>query len=717
MDPIIPRTLSPRILRLREAALHSPKLRFPNIPFRGVRGTLHLLGQAWKHFYQFVPITFSPDDLIPFIDISAPLPQWAEITAPLLQGEPENTAEPPLQSPWKDIPGLYIGGGNHTVPGYEQLLREGLPARRQRICRRLEAESDPDKIDFLQYLQYKCEGLIIFLQRNALALHQAAHAAVNADRRQEVLALATACAEAASGPVQSFRAALMLHHTIYQETADSPGCLDRYFEPYVQADLQRGTITEDTAFDYICAEYIRFFQTCGPEHQLSGASHLSLGGRLADGSSAVGLCTFLCMQAQASLKMLRPQIALRWAACAPDDFLLRGIELLRESSGVTDFSNDEVFIPALVNAGIAEGDARTYSPSGCNEIMIPGLSQMGALQGHFNLPLILNILLGQKTVPGLTIPPLDSLATFDDLRRAFRTLQQDFFRFLHRFTERVDRARIRQFYLLHLSLYTDDCIDRARPIQDGGARYNGCNFDVNGIVNLADSLHVIRRLVYQQKRLTLSEFADILKHNWAGHDSLRAEIKTRITHFGNDDDEVDSLAAELFHEAAVDFDSEPPLRGGHYNMGTLGGYENAHVELAKLTAATPDGRLDGEPFASGLSPWASMDKNGPTALLKSIAKIPFDHSCTSMIVNTTLAASTLNTPDGRQLAAKLLETYFRNGGIQLQITVADRELLLAAEREPENYQNLLVRVSGYSARFLALKPEVRAEIIRRTVWP
>lgn len=711
------RPLSERIVKLREAALAAEHgSRYPLILAKRVPvGKFTIQGGAWVYFYSRCVFQLTENTVIPGIDLQTDIPGWDEAVRELASMPALNEERIRVPGVWYGLPGLLVSGGNHAVSGYDQIIHEGFPARLERIKKRLSGEPDPEKQDFLQYLQMRCEAILIYFNRMSGFLAEKADAETAADRKKELLKLAESYRNIASGPAKTFRDAMLIHHAVYQEIPDSPGCMDRYLEPFLQNDLRTGEITEEQAFEYICAAYIRFYESMGADDPRGGSCHFALGGSNADGTSACGLCTELCMAAQASLKMIRPQIALRWSKNQPEDYLLRGIELLKESRGNTDFSNDEVFIPALVRAGVQHDAACTYSPSGCNEVMIPGQSQMGALQGHFNLPILLNVLFGQITLPDLDVPPLESLRTFTGFRTAFRKIQQNFFQYLHRFVETVDKWRAETGFMVYLSLYTDDCIDRALPIHCGGARYTGCNYDVNGFVNLADSMYIVKRLVYDEKRLSLTEFAEILKADWQGAEPLLKEIKTTIPHFGNDCDDVDSLAAELFRELVDDFDSEPPPRGGHYNLGTLGGYENAHIRLAEYTYATPDGRRKGEPFASGLSPWASMDRNGLTAMLNSVCRLPFDRICTSTIVNLMLPGSMLETEDGRRTAAALLETYFKNGGIQVQITVADKELLQAAEKEPEKYPDLIVRVSGYSAKFIALTPNIRAEIVRRTV--
>lgn len=713
--------LSPRLLRLRETALRAPSNPVPSLLGVPVSpGDFHLRGQAWKDYFSTMPILFSADALIP-----GGIPRYEdlkfrdrnpELAALERAVRPGGWRKSLRADPWVEG-GYLMGGGNHTVPGYAEILREGFPARINRIERRIFGESDPLRLDFLAAMKAIAEGFLRYFRRCSETVSLAAEKPENADRAGELRTLASAYAAVAERAPESFRETLAVYDAVFFFINDSPGCMDRYLYPAYRRDLERGEIGESTAFEYLCAEFIRFFEAKGKAHPWSGTTHMALGGKNADGSSAVNAITGMCLDAAEALSLIRPQIALRWFRNAPPGYLLRGMKLLRENHVSPDFSNDEIFIPSLIRVGIAPDDAANYSTSGCNEVMIPGKSQMGALQGHFNVLKLLNILFGQTPpLPGMTVRPLSEFDTYEKFREEVRTLLKIQIRHIHRTAERTDRERAGTDHLLAVSLFTEDCIARAESVAAKGARYNGCNYDVNGIVNLADSMVAVRRLVYEQKRLTLEQFAEILKRNWKGAEALRKEVREKLPHFGNDNPEADSEAAKVLHGVIAEFQSRVPWRGGTYNLGTLGGYENAHVMLAQKTGATPDGRLDGEAFASGLSPTAGFDREGPTSMLNSVLALPLGEFCTSTIVNLTLSSSLLSTAEGIQKATQLIETYLKRGGIQIQITVADKAFLLKAEKNPELFPELMVRVSGYSARFLSLDPAVRAEIVRRTCY-
>lgn len=718
-----PRSLSPRIARLRRTALETGAPAVP--PALGLPvevGDFALFGAGWRDYLETMPIRFTPDSMLPG-GFPAEIPSgWETRNARLVELNTtirtrwREEREHPLAPPSRFLTErMWVGGGNHAIPGYEQILREGFPARLARIERGLAAETAPRKRDFLQAMREMTLGFLHYFERCAATLDTAAGAPENADRTAELRRLANAFRQAARRPPENFREALAVYDAVFFFIGDSPGCFDRYLEPYWRRDLVAGVIDEATAFDYLCACFIRFYSVHGKDHHWTGVVHLALGGRRADGSSAVTEFTRQCLDAAEALALIRPQIALRWAPNAPEWFLRRGAELLRGNFGSPDFSNDEIFIPALIRAGITPEAAAEYSPSGCNEVMIPGQSHMGALGGHFNLPKLLNVLFGQIVpYPGMTVPPLSELDTWDKFLDAVRQLRKSLIGSLHHWTETNDRAWTWTGGTLKISLFTDDCIARGRSMHAGGARFNGSNFDAAGVVNLGDSLAAVRRLVYLEKRLSLTGLRDILQRNWQGHEPLREEIRHRFPHFGNQCAEADEMAAAVLRETAAEFADGTPYRGGSYNLGTLGGYENAHILLAAQTLATPDGRADGEPFASGLSPVAGFDRSGPTAMLNSVRSLPFDRICTSTIVNLTLEQSLFETAAGLDGVTALLDAYLRNGGIQLQITVADHATLLAAEKNPEAYPDLMVRVSGYSARFFSLAPEVRAEVVRRT---
>jgi len=285
----------------------------------------------------------------------------------------------------------------------------------------------------------------------------------------------------------------------------------------------------------------------------------------------------------------------------------------------------------------------------------------------------------------------------------------------HEYSVFLDRSRDTPGAALQASLVTQGCIDKAKGISAGGAVYNFCNWNAIGIANLADSLCAVRTLAFEERCLTLQHLADVLAADWDGHEPLRQKALNALPHFGNDDDTVDAIAADIVKAAAAIFREHTPYRGGQYTLGTLAGYENAHIDFGHKTGATLDGRRGGEPFASSLCAAPGRDRRGVTAMLNSVAKIPHHLLPTSTTVNVMLDRRLPTGQAGVEKVASLIAGHFRSGGQQFQFTFVDREILLAARKQPDRHANLMVRVAGYSAPFIALPANVQDEVLQRVV--
>jgi formate C-acetyltransferase len=267
---------------------------------------------------------------------------------------------------------------------------------------------------------------------------------------------------------------------------------------------------------------------------------------------------------------------------------------------------------------------------------------------------------------------------------------------------------------IEASLVTRDCIEAIRGYTQGGARYNNCNWDIIGITNLADSLVAVRKLVYEERELSLPELADVLRRDWDGREPLRRRILNQTPHFGNDEDEADEVVALILDVFAGIMKRRTPFRGGEYTLGTLAGGENMQVVFGRATGATPDGRKAGDPLADSLTAAQGRDRRGITATLNSVAKLPHKLLPTSTSVNVRLSPELLDSEEGLDKIASLIQGHFESGGQQLQFNFVTRELLLDAKRNPEKHGNLMVRVAGYSAPFVSLWDDQQDEIISRT---
>jgi formate C-acetyltransferase len=359
-------------------------------------------------------------------------------------------------------------------------------------------------------------------------------------------------------------------------------------------------------------------------------------------------------------------------------------------------------------------DARDFSLSGCHEVIVTGKAQMGSVEGFINMPKILRIVLGLEPAlkqNGDLSAMSDYAGLWSQLGEAMDLVAQA----AHEAAVHRDRGAAEQpGGGIQASLVTRDCIESGKGYTQGGARYNFCNWNVVGTANLADSLVAIRRLVFEEQALTLEQLVEILAADWAGHEELRGRVSKEFARFGNDADEVDEIAAQIIETFSDIMERRSPFRGGQYILGALAGGENMHVEFGRVTGATPDGRKAGEPLADSLGAAQGRDRCGVTALLNSVAKLPHRLLPTATTLNVKLDPRLLDTEDGIEKIAALIQAHFASGGQQLQFNIVNREMLLEAKRHPEKHSDLMVRVAGYSAPFTSLWPDLQDEIIART---
>jgi len=607
--------------------------------------------------------------------------------------------------------------GNHQCPDFNDIITHGLSDVLERIERSLEVHrksQDAEGVAYLESMRVLALGALTYCRRCAEAARKEMAACEDPARRTELATIAENCEHVILKPATNFWQACQAAWFTFLLSPDSPGRMDQYLYSFYKNDLERGTLTREFAKELLSCLWIKIYGYLGRKHERSGVNHMSLGGTTRDGGNAVNELSFLCLEVAESVRLMRPQIALRWNSGTPREFLRKGVELLRANIGSPDFSNDDQIIPALERIGVKTEDARDFTPSGCNEIMIPGKSQMGALMGEFNLP---KTLLCATGVEALASGGTLSIAIhgWDELWAAWKMVLADLVECIHGYSFLADQHRAKLPMWMSESLLTEGCIEKARGLSQGGATYNYSNWDAIGIGNLADAFYTIKTLVFEEKALSLTEFLEVLKDDWSQAKALRTRVVNSHKLFGNANPEVDQIAAGIIQEISAQFALYKPFRGGCYTLGTLAGYENAHVEFGSKTMATFDGRFAGESFAASLGPVPGHDRSGITAMLSSVSSLPNHLLPTSTTVNITIDPKLLSTDAGVHCFASLIEAHFKSGGLELQITIADAQLLKEAQREPEKYSSLMVRVAGYSANFNSLEKPVQDEIINRTV--
>jgi trans-4-hydroxy-L-proline dehydratase len=615
--------------------------------------------------------------------------------------------------------GLLCGAGNHTTLDYDTILSVGFEGLITRIDDRIARLStdEPDAQEkrlFLEGLRIVAEGYIDFCERHAD--HALALAGETADptRRGELETIARHCRQVVAKPPTTFWEACQAAWFSFFFQPDAPGRVDQYLYPFYRRDIERNAITPDAARELLSCLWIKYFEFAGAAATVSAFHHLTLGGVTPDGKDASNELTYLCLDVTEDLGVHRPQVGLRWNRETPPELLRRAVRVLGSDSGNPDFCNDEQIVPALARLGISIEDARDFSLSGCHEVIVTGKAQMGSVEGFINMPKVLRLALGLEPNLGEGAD-LCALDSYDKLWDALEDTMDWVAEGAHLSALERDRqaAEIPGGHLT-TSLVVNDCIEKALGYTQGGARYNHCNWNVIGIANLADSLAAIRQLVFEEKALTLPEFVEALRANWRGRETLRQRILNLLPHFGNDRDDVDATAASVIERFSTIMKRRTPFRGGEYILGTTAGGENMHIEFGRLTGATPDGREDDAPLADSMGAAQGRDRQGVTALLSSVAKLPHVLLPTATTLNVKLDPRIVDGQAGVEKVAALIQGHFLAGGQQCQFNMVNREMLIEAKRCPEEHGELMVRVAGYSAPFTSLWEDMQDEIIART---
>lgn len=600
---------------------------------------------------------------------------------------------------------VYMSGGNHFSADFETVLSVGLYGLIEQIEEKRKNTTKNEEKEFLDNIYFAARAVISWVQSFADSLYATAKRDVADKRRTELLRMAEICEKVPYLPASSFREAIQCYFFVFILFPDGLGCPDRYLYPYYKTDIEKGILTREEALELIEELFIKIFSFQGKDENRSGNNHCVIAGYTPDGESGHNECTSLILEAITELPTWRPQVSYRVTAKTTVEQMKEAVEANTLRPDVIMFLNDDVIIDGLIGVGVEYEDAVRYSSSGCNETLLTGCSHPSALEGLFNIMHSLLCMLGDTAV-------LEGIRDFDEFYSIYEGYLQKDLDVIFRYS--YDRDRIAANYAMIIpSLLTKGCISSATSIAEGGAKYNFCTWCLTGLVNLADSLSIIRQMVFEENRFTLTELSRFLKANWAGYEDKRAYIVNNGRYFGNDDDYVDLLVNKISASVNKFAEKHTPYRGGRYLFGTLTGYELSHMNFGRISSASPDGRYATDPFAASISSFPGTDKRGMTAYLKSAGKLDGNLLQSSVVVNLQMDKTLADNTEKRERLAALLRTYFDLGGIQLQINYLSADELLLAKREPEKYKDLRVRVTGFSGFFTSFDDELQDEIIDR----
>lgn len=600
------------------------------------------------------------------------------------------------------------GDPGHFHPDYEKLFRLGIGGILQEIdSLKNRPGRTAEQRTFYDACRMAMEGMAAFARRtgDACADMAAKDPADAASWRD----LAAICRRVAGPPPATFHEAIQL--MFLAEIAlwfgedhglTSPGRMDQTLRPFYEADLAAGRITRQQAFELICCLYIHMNRILWP----GSAVAVMVGGRDRQGTDVTNDLTYLCLAARLATKVVYPTVGVAWHEGTPRELMDFCVRMLATGIGDPAFFNDELISQGLRDHGVSEADSHNYMNSTCVEIKVVGASNMWVTAPYFNLP---RGLLAEMEFVAKGMRP--EPATFDELQQRVRANLADRVREAAQRLDQVwtERSRTGGFPLA--SCVISDCLERGCDYDRGGARYNWVENSFVGLANLVDGLLAVKHVVYDRKEMSLAELCGVLQKNFEGHEALRQRILNTLPKYGNDDPAADRFAGEW---------AETLIRATESNRVGLHGYVPGffcwimHERMGSETGATPDGRLSGWPLADGAGAAQGREKRGPTASVLSTTSWSHRKALGGLVHNAKFSKALFKNQEARDALRGVIETYLRRGGFEMQINVVGKETLLDAQKHPEQYQDLLVRVAGYSDYFVHLNEKMQAEVIART---
>ena len=643
--------------------------------------------------------------------------------------------------------GKLNSGDAHLAVDYEQLLKIGLVGYEKRV-RQLKAELDlcvPENID--KYVFYKAVLIVIeavktYADRFSLLAQEMAENA-QSHRRDELLEISNICSKVPYEPASSFKEAIQsvwFIQLILQIESNghslSYGRFDQYMYPYLKADLEKGVITDEEAVELLTNLWIKTLtinKVRSQAHTFSSAGspmyqNVTIGGQTPDKKDAVNKLSFLVLKSVAQTRLPQPNLTVRYYNGLNKEFLDECIEVMKLGTGMPAFNNDEIIIPSFIDLGVKEEDAYNYSAIGCVETAVPGKWGYRCTgMSYQNFPRILlavmndgvDVTSGKRFVKGYGY--FRDMKSFEELQDAWDKSIREITRLSVIVENAVDLASERDVPDILCSTLTQDCIGRGKTIKEGGAVYDFISGLQIGIANMADSLAAIKKLVFEEKKITPQQLWDALQDDFMSEENqkIQSMLINEAPKYGNDDDYVDQLVVEAYDSYINEIKKYPSTR---YQRGPVGGIRyagtssiSANVGQGYGTMATPDGRKAHTPLAEGCSPAHAMDKNGPTAVFKTVSKLPTHEITGGVLLNQKVTPQMLATKENKEKLEMIIKTFFnRLHGYHVQYNVVSRETLIDAQKNPEKHRDLIVRVAGYSAFFNVLSKATQDDIIERT---
>ncbi len=628
-------------------------------------------------------------------------------------------------------PGHTCGGGNIFKKGlldFKRQIKESLS--------KLDFENDPEAIakrDQLIAMDIAADAAIIFAKRHAQLARKLAEQTDDLKRKRELLRIAEICewvpAHAPRNFYEAVQAYWFYHLGVITELngwdAFNPGRFDQHLYPFYKQDIENGTLTREDAKEILECFWIKVNNhpappkvgvTAAESGTYNDFTNINIGGLTADGKDGVNEVSYLLLEVADEMHLLQPQCNIQLSQQNPDDFLKAAIRVIRKGYGYPSVFNADAVVQELLRQGKDVIDARLGGCSGCVETGAFG-KEAYILSGYFNLVKVLEITLNNGVDPrtgkqlGLKTGDPREFKSFDEFFDAWKKQLNYFIDIKIKGNFIVQSFYEREMPAPFLSIIIEGCIKNGKDYNAGGAKYNTTYIQGVGIGTLTDSFSAIKYHIFDNKTFTMDHLLEALSKNFEGFEKTRAILWNKTPKWGNDDDYADALMKRLFEAFFEAVDGRPAPRGGKHHIDMLP--TTVHIYFGSVTGATPDGRYAGQPQSEGISPVQGADRNGPTAVIKSMGKM--DHVKTGgTLLNMKFTPNLLEDENGVTQLAHLIRTYFKMGGHHVQFNVVSADILRDAQRNPQNYRDLLVRVAGYSDYFCYIGKELQDEIIART---
>lgn len=644
--------------------------------------------------------------------------------------------------------GKLNAGDAHLAVNYERILKDGLRGYEKR-AKEYKATldlTDPESIDkycFYNAVLIVLEAVRNFANRYSVLAKDLAEKEMNQERKIELLEISRICSKVPYEPAETFQEAVQsvwFIQLILQIESNghslSYGRFDQYMYPYYDRDIKNGTIKESEALELLTCLWIKTLtinKVRSQAHTLSSAGspmyqNVTIAGQTTDKKDAVNDLSFLVLKSVAQTRLTQPNLTVRYHKNINKQFLDECVEVMRLGFGMPALNNDEIIIPSFMDWGVKEEDAYNYSAIGCVETAVPGKWGYRCTgMSYINFPRMLlctmnngvDLTSNKRFTKGYGY--FTEMESYEELLKAWDKTVREITRYSVIVENAIDKASERDVPDVLCSALTDDCIARGKTIKEGGAVYDFISGLQVGIANMADCLAAIKKLVYEEKKITRQELWNAILDDFSSPENKKIQemLIREAPKYGNDDDYVDQLIVEAYDSYIDEIEKYPNTR---YNRGPIGGIRyagtssiSANVGQGMSTMATPDGRNAFEPLAEGCSPAHNSDKNGPTAVFKSVSKLRTNKITGGVLLNQKMTPQMLSTEENRQKLELLIQTFFnRLHGYHVQYNIVSKETLIDAQKHPEKHKDLIVRVAGYSAFFNVLSKKTQDDIIGRT---